>query len=193
MAWAMTFLPLPPAAGEPISSIVIDLTNGEYPNNGDGPYTPGFVQPAPGNYGDYTQWVYHDNDTLTLVSDRGPVVPGIISMELSPDGHEIEIRAPLRGFCPSTGQSEYGAGQDTRHIVLARGQRRIGSRGGMGQRHGRSGRRVFLVPCSGAVFGRPCRSRHDTDGTALLSSTMILRRRLQPFGVPAPAYTEFEA
>lgn len=76
----------------------LDLTNGQYDGISDGPYPPGFVQPAPGNYPDYTQWVYHDNDALTLVSDRGPVVPGIMSMALSPDGHEIEFRAPFKGF-----------------------------------------------------------------------------------------------
>jgi hypothetical protein len=76
----------------------LDLTNGEYDGISDGPYTPGFVRPAPGNYADYTQWVYHDNDTLTLVSDRGDVVPGIMSMAQSADGHEIEIRAPFKGF-----------------------------------------------------------------------------------------------
>jgi hypothetical protein len=76
-----------------------DLTNNAWNGNyQSGPYTPGFVQPAPGNYDNYTQWSYHDNDTLTLVSDRGPVVPGIITMQLSPDGHEVEIRAPFKGF-----------------------------------------------------------------------------------------------
>jgi hypothetical protein len=76
----------------------IDLTSGEYPANQPGPYTPGFVQPAPGNYDNYTQWVYHDNDTLTLVEDKGPIVPGIMSVALSADGHEIEIAAPYKGF-----------------------------------------------------------------------------------------------
>ena len=75
-----------------------DLTSGQWNGTSDGPFTPGFVQPAPGNYPDYTQWVYHDNDTLTLVRDRGPVVPGIMSYALSPDGHEIEICAPFKGF-----------------------------------------------------------------------------------------------
>jgi hypothetical protein len=75
-----------------------DLTSGAWNGTSDGPFTPGFVQPALGNYPNYTQWVYHDNDTLTLVRDRGPVVPGIITMALSPDGHEIEIRAPFKGF-----------------------------------------------------------------------------------------------
>ncbi len=76
----------------------LNLTSGQYIQNNDGPYTPGFVQPAPGNYDNYTQWVYHDNDTLTLVRDRGPVVPGIMSYAISPDGHELEMRAPFKGF-----------------------------------------------------------------------------------------------
>jgi hypothetical protein len=66
----------------------LDLTSGATSSPADpGPHTPGFVQPAPGNYRDYTQWVYHEDDTLTLVEDRGPVVPGIMTVELSPDGH----------------------------------------------------------------------------------------------------------
>lgn len=76
----------------------LDLTSGEYVAGNPGPYTPGFAQPAIGTYDEYTQWVYHDNDTLTLVEDRGPVVPGIMSVELSPDGHELEMRAPFKGF-----------------------------------------------------------------------------------------------
>ncbi len=76
----------------------MDLTAGEYVSGNDGPYTPGSVQPASGNYDEYTQWVYHDNDTLTLVEDKGPVVPGIMSVALSPDGHEIEMAAPYKGF-----------------------------------------------------------------------------------------------
>lgn len=63
-----------------------------------GPYTPGFAQPAPGNYDNYTQWVYHEDGTLTHVQDKGPVVPGIMTVALSPDGHEIEIAAPFEGF-----------------------------------------------------------------------------------------------
>ena len=60
---------------------IADLTSGQWNGNYEsGPYTPGIVQPAPGNYDNYTQWVYHANDTLTLVRDRGPVVPGIMSM-----------------------------------------------------------------------------------------------------------------
>ena len=76
----------------------LDLTNGLWNGVSDGPYTPGFVQPAPGNYPNYTQWVYHANDTLTLVRDQGAVIPGIMTMAISPDGHEIEFRAPFKGF-----------------------------------------------------------------------------------------------
>jgi hypothetical protein len=76
----------------------LNLTSGQWTQNNDGPYTPGFVQPAAGNYDNYTQWVYHNNDTLTIVRDGGPVVPGIISYALSPDGHELEMRAPFKGF-----------------------------------------------------------------------------------------------
>jgi hypothetical protein len=78
---------------------LLNLTSGQWtPTGPDGPFPVGFVQPAPGNYDNYTQWVYHQNDTLTLVSDGGPVVSGIMSMALSPDGHEIEICAPFKGF-----------------------------------------------------------------------------------------------
>jgi hypothetical protein len=72
-------------------------------NHQSGPYTPGFVQPAAGTYSHYTQWVYHENDILTLVLDRGPIVSGIMTMALSPDGHEVEIRAPFKGFLNNKG------------------------------------------------------------------------------------------
>jgi len=76
-----------------------DLTQGQYPSNGStGTYPVGFVQPASGNYDEYTQWVYQDDTALTLVLDKGPVVPGIMTVELSPDGHEIEFAAPFKGF-----------------------------------------------------------------------------------------------
>lgn len=76
----------------------LKLTSGAWTSGNDGPYTPGFVDPAAGNYDDYTQWVYQSNDTLTLVRDKGPVVPGNMSMAISPDGHEIEFCAPFKGF-----------------------------------------------------------------------------------------------
>ncbi len=83
----------------------IDLTSGEYPANQPGPYTPGFVEQAPGNYKKYTQWVYQESnpadendDQLILVVDKGPVVPGIVSVALSEDGHQLEMKAPFKGF-----------------------------------------------------------------------------------------------
>lgn len=63
-----------------------------------GPYTPGFAEPQLGNYDNYTQWVYHPNDMLTHVQDKGPIVPGIMSVALSPDGTELEMVAPFKGF-----------------------------------------------------------------------------------------------
>lgn len=83
-------------AGE--NADTLDLTSGQWNGSSDGPFTPGFVQPDSGNYPNYTQWSYHANDTLTLVRDQGPIVPGIMTMAISPDGHEIEFAAPFKGF-----------------------------------------------------------------------------------------------
>jgi len=105
---------------EGLQADFVDLTSGAYTpiidpskhkildseiSANSGPYTPGFAQPAPGNYDNYTQWVYQENnptdendDQLTLVVDKGPIVPGIISAALSFDGHEIEFAAPFQGF-----------------------------------------------------------------------------------------------
>ena len=80
-----------------------NLLDNNYIAGVDGPYTPGFVDPAPGTYDEYTQWVYHDDDTITVVRDRGPVVPGIMSIARSADGHEIEICAPFKGFLNDSG------------------------------------------------------------------------------------------
>ena len=84
--------------GGELQQDLLNLTSGQYVSGNDGPYSAGFVQPAEGNYEDYTQWVYHDDDTLTLVADRGPVVQGIMSVSVSPDGHEVEMAAPFTGF-----------------------------------------------------------------------------------------------
>jgi hypothetical protein len=64
----------------------------------DGPYDPGFVNVAPGTYDFYSQWVYHENDTITFVRDEGPIVLGIITAEISADGHELEMVVPYEGF-----------------------------------------------------------------------------------------------
>ncbi|MCA9102555.1 MAG: VPLPA-CTERM sorting domain-containing protein [Planctomycetales bacterium] len=76
----------------------LDLTDGNYTSGNVGPYPIGTVTPASGNYDNYTQWVYHDDDTLTLVQDRGPVYTGIATLAVSPDGHELEMAAPFKGF-----------------------------------------------------------------------------------------------
>lgn len=88
-----------------LNQAFLDQTSGEYVEGNDGPYTPGFVDILPGTYDHYSQWVYQDNGTETdtddqiiLVRDKGPVVPGIVSYALSADGHELEMRAPLKGF-----------------------------------------------------------------------------------------------
>ncbi|MEO2045835.1 MAG: PEP-CTERM sorting domain-containing protein [Pirellulales bacterium] len=77
--------------------IPTDVRNVDVPGPA-GPYTPGFAQPAPGNYKNYTQWVYHEDDTLTHVQDKGSIIEGIMRVARSPDGHEIEIAAPFKGF-----------------------------------------------------------------------------------------------
>jgi hypothetical protein len=42
--------------------------------------------------------VYHDNGTLTFVRDKGPQTLGVLTGALSADGHELEMKVPLRGF-----------------------------------------------------------------------------------------------
>jgi hypothetical protein len=51
-----------------------------------------------GSYRYYTQWSYHDNGTITFTADKGPVVPGIITVATSPDGHQLEMGIPMKGF-----------------------------------------------------------------------------------------------
>ena len=75
-----------------------DQTQGKYVPGHDGPYPAGWLRVVPGSYKHYTQWSLHEDGTLTLVRDKGPVVPGIMSVRLSPDGHELEMAVPLRGF-----------------------------------------------------------------------------------------------
>lgn len=72
----------------------------------------GIVRVRKGSYDFYTQWVWWDQpqgwpDEITLpdghstiiwVSDRGLVYQGIITIALSPDGHQAEMKAPFRGF-----------------------------------------------------------------------------------------------
>lgn len=72
----------------------------------------GVVDVRPGTYDWYTQWVWWDtpqgnpgeivlpdgSNTIIWVADRGDVFQGIITIALSPDGHEAEMKAPFRGF-----------------------------------------------------------------------------------------------
>ncbi|MCB9938421.1 MAG: alpha/beta hydrolase [Planctomycetaceae bacterium] len=75
-----------------------DQSQGKYQEGNDGPYPAGFMKILPGTYDQYTQWVYHDDDTITFVRDKGPVVNGIADAAVSSDGHQIEAKFPLKGF-----------------------------------------------------------------------------------------------
>ncbi len=90
---------------EQLDQAFLDQTLGAYVAGNDGPYSPGFVEILPGNYDFYTQWVYQENnpttdsdDQIVFVRDKGPIVEGIVSYALSADGHELEMKAPLKGF-----------------------------------------------------------------------------------------------
>jgi hypothetical protein len=76
----------------------LDQSSGQYKKGVAGPYKPGFVRLGPGTYDYYTEWVYHANDTITFVRDKGPQTLGIIEGALSPDGHELEMKIPVKGF-----------------------------------------------------------------------------------------------
>jgi hypothetical protein len=74
--------------------------------------TQGIVNVRKGSYDYYSQWVWWDepqgnmdeivlpdgHSTIIWVEDRGPVYQGIITIALSADGHEAEMKAPFRGF-----------------------------------------------------------------------------------------------
>ena len=68
--------------------------------NRDGPYPAGTITLRPGHYDYYTQWVYHDDNQLTFVRDKGPIVKGIAHANTSRDRSELEAVFPLRGFLP---------------------------------------------------------------------------------------------
>ncbi len=51
-----------------------------------------------GTYENYLQWVVFPDTSFVEVSDRGPVVQGIITVAVSVDGHEAEMKAPMWGF-----------------------------------------------------------------------------------------------
>jgi hypothetical protein len=75
-----------------------DQSAGRYKKGRRGPYKAGFLRLGPGSYRYYTEWVYHQNDTITFVRDAGPRTLGIIKGALSKDGHELEMVIPMKGF-----------------------------------------------------------------------------------------------
>ena len=81
-----------------LAQAFLDQSQNKYKAGRDGPYPAGFMRLLPGTYKQYTQWVYHDDDTITFVRDKGPVVPGIATAAISADGHMIEAKFPLIGF-----------------------------------------------------------------------------------------------
>jgi len=84
---------------EALPQAFLDQSSGKYQKGKNGPYPAGFMTFAPSVYADYTEWVYHDDDTITFVRDAGPAVGlGVVSYALSGDGREIEMRFPYRGF-----------------------------------------------------------------------------------------------
>jgi hypothetical protein len=76
----------------------LDQSTGKYKKGRVGPYPAGFVRLGPGTYKHYTEWVYHADGTLTFVRDQGPQTLGVIKGALSPDGHELEMIIPMKGF-----------------------------------------------------------------------------------------------
>ena len=79
----------------------LDQSAGKYQKGNPGPYPAGFVRLGLGTYKHYTEWVYHANDTITFVRDKGPQTLGIIQGALSKDGHELEMIVPFKGFLKS--------------------------------------------------------------------------------------------
>src|SRR6266478_4573047 len=76
----------------------LDQSSGKYRPGHPGPYPAGFMRMGAGTYKYYTEWVYHADDTITFVKDKGPKTLGIVHGELSPDGHELEMCIPRKGF-----------------------------------------------------------------------------------------------
>jgi hypothetical protein len=73
----------------------------------------GFVRLAPGSYDYYTQWVTFEDSSYVIVEDKGEVFQGIITIAVSPDGHQAEIKAPMWGFLKTPeGQRIIDVGQN---------------------------------------------------------------------------------
>src|SRR5438132_7520494 len=81
-----------------LAQAFLDQSSGQYKEGLDGPYNAGFVRLGPGTYEFYSQWVYHADDRITFVRDKGPRLDGIIKGALSADGHELEMMIPMKGF-----------------------------------------------------------------------------------------------
>lgn len=81
-----------------LQTAFMEQTQGKFLKGNDGPYPVGTLTIKPGTYKYYTQWVYHENDTITIVRDKGPAVPGIVRFALSGDNHELEVQFPYKGF-----------------------------------------------------------------------------------------------
>ena len=76
----------------------LDQSSGQFKKEKPGPYKAGVVRLGPGTYKHYTEWVYHANDTVTFVRDQGPQTLGVIKGALAPNGHELEMVVPMKGF-----------------------------------------------------------------------------------------------
>lgn len=74
------------------------LTENQMQTQGIQDLADGVIRLAPGTYDYYTQWVTFEDSSYVLVSDKGPVYQGIITIAVSPDGHEAEMKAPMWGF-----------------------------------------------------------------------------------------------
>ncbi len=95
-----------------LEAALLEQTGGQFVADKDGPYPAGTLTVLPGTYKYYTQWVYHEDDSLTLVRDKGPSVAGIVQFALSEDGRELEVKFPFKGFLKDkTGQPIIGLGR----------------------------------------------------------------------------------
>jgi len=76
----------------------LDQSSGRYKKGVGGRYKPGFVRLGDGTYKYYTEWVFHEDDTITFVRDACPRTLGNIKGALSADGHQLEMKIPMKGF-----------------------------------------------------------------------------------------------
>ena len=76
----------------------LDQSSGQYRPGHPGPYKAGFLRLGPGTYKYYPEWVYHEDGTITFVRDKGPRTLGVITGAVSADGHELELKVPMKGF-----------------------------------------------------------------------------------------------